>query len=155
MGAITAWFSLIAPSKESAFAEGGDLSGRSTGEKTMSNSNKSGLAEISSLRDFMQRGSAALAATALAGLTANAQDRGNTRKAEGDRRAILHRRTNLFWTKIRIQAYPSDGPWRHRPSLVLLRSRAQTYSGGGWTHQVNAARTAAIDRSRGCQDPNR
>jgi oxalate decarboxylase len=46
--------------------------------------NESGLVENPSRRSFLEAGSAALATAAFVGLTANAQQRDNTREAESD-----------------------------------------------------------------------
>jgi len=105
--------------------------------------------ESLSRRSFVEAGSAALAAAAFAGLTADAQRRDDTLKAESDHsssnpgqenRPLLDENPNSNTPP------PTDhgdiGPIWY--SFDLARKRVE---GGGWTHQVTPARTAAINRT--------
>jgi oxalate decarboxylase len=96
------------------------------------------VAESPSRRMFLGAGSAALAAAAFAGLAANAQQRDDTRKAEGDHsssdpgqenRPLLDENPNSNMPP------PTDhgdiGPMWY--SFDLARKRVEE---GGWTHQV-------------------
>ena len=96
------------------------------------------LVESPSRRSFLGAGSVALAAAALAGVTANAQERADTRKAEGDHsssdpgqenRPLLDENPNSNMPP------PTDhgdiGPIWY--SFDLARKRVEE---GGWTHQV-------------------
>jgi oxalate decarboxylase len=96
------------------------------------------LVESPSRRSFLEVGSAAVAVAAFAGLTANAQERGDTRKAEGDssssnpgqeNKALLNENPNSNMPP------PTDhgdiGPIWY--SFDLVKKRVEE---GGWTHQV-------------------
>jgi oxalate decarboxylase len=105
----------------------------------MSNGEKGiDLMENPSRRSFLEVGSAALAAAMLAGVTADAQQRDDTRKAEGDdsssdpgqeNRALLDENPNSNMPP------PTDhgdvGPIWY--SFDLAKKRVEE---GGWTHQV-------------------
>jgi oxalate decarboxylase len=94
--------------------------------------------ESPSRRSFLETGSVALAAAAFAGVTANAQQREDTRKAEGDHsssnpgqenKPLLNENPNSNFPP------PTDhgdiGPIWY--SFDLARKRVEE---GGWTHQV-------------------
>jgi oxalate decarboxylase len=91
-----------------------------------------------SRRSFLEAGSVAIAAAALAGVAANAQERADTRKAEGDHsssnpgqenRPLLNENPNSNMPP------PTDhgdiGPIWY--SFDLVKKRVEE---GGWTHQV-------------------
>jgi oxalate decarboxylase len=96
------------------------------------------LAENPSRRSFLGAGSAALAATVFAGLTANAQQRADTRKAERDHSSSDPGQDN----KPLLDENPNSNtppPTDHGDigpiwySFDLARKRVEE---GGWTHQV-------------------
>jgi oxalate decarboxylase len=96
------------------------------------------LAESLSRRSFLGAGSATLAAAALAGLTANAQQRDDTRKAESDHSSSNPGQENkplLDENPNSNMPPPTDhgdvGPIWY--SFDLARKRVEE---GGWTHQV-------------------
>jgi oxalate decarboxylase len=96
------------------------------------------LAENPSRRSFLGAGSAALAAAAFVGLTANAQQREDTRKAEGDHSSSDPGQENkplLDENPNSNMPPPTDhgdvGPIWY--SFDLARKRVEE---GGWTHQV-------------------
>ncbi|HEX4168679.1 MAG TPA: cupin domain-containing protein [Terracidiphilus sp.] len=98
----------------------------------------SGLAKSPSRRGFLQSGSAALAAAALVGLSANAQEREDIRKAEGDHSSSDPGQENkplLDENPNSNLPPPTDrgdiGPIWY--SFDLARKRVEE---GGWTHQV-------------------
>src|ERR1700730_11106119 len=96
------------------------------------------LVESPSRRSFLGAGSAALAAAAFGGLTANAQQREDTRKAEGDHSSSNPGQEN----KALLDENPNSNlppPTDHGDfgpiwySFDLARKRVEE---GGWTHQV-------------------
>jgi oxalate decarboxylase len=98
----------------------------------------SGAIENPSRRGFLEAGSTALAAAAFAGLTANAQQRDDTRKAEGDHSSSDPGQEN----KALLNENPSSNmppPTDHGDvgpiwySFDLVKKRVEE---GGWTHQV-------------------
>src|SRR6202048_5628288 len=96
------------------------------------------LVESPSRRSFLGAGSAALAAAAFVGLTADAQQREDTRKAEGDHSSSNPGQENkplLDENPNSNMAPPTDhgdiGPIWY--SFDLARKRVEE---GGWTHQV-------------------
>lgn len=98
----------------------------------------SGLAKSPSRRGFLQSGSAALAAAAFVGLSANAQEREDIRKAEGDHSSSDPGQEN----KPLLDENPNSNlppPTDHGDigpiwySFDLARKRVEE---GGWTHQV-------------------
>jgi oxalate decarboxylase len=96
------------------------------------------LVESPSRRSFLESGSAVLAATAFAGLTANAQQPEDTRKAEGDHSSSDPGQENkplLDENPNSNMPPPTDhgdiGPIWY--SFDLARKRVEE---GGWTHQV-------------------
>ena len=96
------------------------------------------LLQSSSRRSFLEAGTAALAATAFVGLTANAQQREDTRKAEGDHSSSNPGPENtplLAENPSSNTPPPTDhgdiGPIWY--SFDLARTRMQE---GGWAHQV-------------------
>jgi oxalate decarboxylase len=100
--------------------------------------NQIDLAENPSRRNFLGAGSAALAAAAFVGLTANAQERKDTRKAEGDHSSSDPGQEN----KPLLDENPNSNlppPTDHGDigpiwySFDLARKRVEE---GGWTHQV-------------------
>jgi oxalate decarboxylase len=109
------------------------------GEKKMSDSNEEiELIESPSRRSFLGVSSAALAAAAFAGLTANAQQPEDTRKAEGDHSSSDPGQENkplLDENPNSNMPLPTDhgdiGPIWY--SFDLVRKRVEE---GGWTHQV-------------------
>jgi hypothetical protein len=77
--------SSIASKREDAFADLGESSDHTSERNTMIDKEKENeLVENPSRRSFLEAGSAALAAATFVGLKANAQQRDNTREAEGD-----------------------------------------------------------------------
>src|SRR6202044_1198286 len=91
-----------------------------------------------SRRSFLSVGSAALATAAMVGLTANAQEREDTRKAEGDHSSSDPGPENQLLLGINPNTNtppPTDhgdiGPIWY--SFDLARKRVEE---GGWTHQV-------------------
>jgi hypothetical protein len=93
------------------------------GEKKMNDPNKeSELIESPSRRSFLGVSSAALAAAAFAGLTANAQQPEDTRKAEGDHSSSDPGQENkpLLDEKSEFEHATSNRSWGHRPNLVFL-----------------------------------
>jgi oxalate decarboxylase len=109
------------------------------GETTMSDPDKEiERLESPSRRSFLEVGSAALAVAAFAGVTANAQQPGDTRKAEGDHSSSDPGQEN----KPLLDENPSSNmppPTDHGDigpiwySFDLARKRVEE---GGWTHQV-------------------
>ena len=105
----------------------------------MSNPNKEiEMVESPSRRSFLEGGSAVLAAAAFVGLTANAQQPEDTRKAEGDHSSSDPGQENkplLDENPNSNMPPPTDhgdiGPIWY--SFDLARKRVE---GGGWTHQV-------------------
>lgn len=104
----------------------------------MSDEKKTGLLESPSRRSFLEGGSVALAAAAFAGLTANAQERENTREAEHDQSSSDPGQEN----KVLLDENPNSNmppPTDHGDvgpiwySFDLARKRVEE---GGWTHQV-------------------
>src|SRR5882762_11103258 len=94
--------------------------------------------ESPSRRSFLETGSVALAAAAFAGVTANAQQREDTRKAEGDHSSSNPGQENkplLAENPNSNTPPPTDhgdiGPIWY--SFDLTKKRIQE---GGWTHQV-------------------
>ena len=99
---------------------------------------ESELVENPSRRSFLEVGSSALAAATLVGLTANAQQRDNTRKAEDDHSTSDPGQENtplLAENPNSNTPPPTDhgdiGPIWY--SFDLARKRVEE---GGWTHQV-------------------
>jgi oxalate decarboxylase len=115
------------------------VSNENKGEKKMSDpNNEIELIESPSRRSFLGVSSAALAAAALAGLTANAQQPEDTRKAEGDHSSSDPGQENkplLDENPNSNMPPPTDhgdiGPIWY--SFDLARKRVEE---GGWTHQV-------------------
>jgi oxalate decarboxylase len=109
------------------------------GEKTMSDSKREiELVESPSRRSFLESGSAALAAAAFAGLTANAQQPEDTRKAEGDHSSSDPGQENkpLLDENPNTNMPPATDHGDIGPiwySFDLARKRVEE---GGWTHQV-------------------
>src|ERR1700728_3917139 len=100
--------------------------------------NESELVENPSRRSFLEAGSAALATAAFVGLTANAQQREDTRKAEGDHSSSDPGQENMPLLAENPNSNtppPTDhgdiGPIWY--SFDLARKRVEE---GGWTHQV-------------------
>src|SRR5262249_41723524 len=100
---------------------------------------KTVLPESSSRRNFLGIGSVALATAALTGLTANAQQRADTRKAEHDHSSSNPGQEN----KRLLEENPNSNtppPTDHGDigpiwySFDLVHKRVQD---GGWTHEVN------------------
>src|SRR5258708_26585661 len=96
------------------------------------------LVQRSSRRCFLETGSVALAAAAFAGVKANAQQREDTRKAEGDDSSSNPGQENkplLSENPNSNMPPPTDhgdvGPIWY--SFDLVKKRVE---GGGWTHQV-------------------
>jgi oxalate decarboxylase len=106
--------------------------------KVVSEEKKLDLAENPSRRSFLGAGSAALTAAAFAGLTAHAQQREDTRKAEGDHSSSDPGQENkplLDENPNSNMPPPTDhgdvGPIWY--SFDLVKKRVEE---GGWTHQV-------------------
>ena len=129
----------IAFSREGEFVDCRDRRIEELGEKTMSDQKREiELVESPSRRSFLGAGSAALAAAAFVGLTADAQQREDARKAEGDRSSSNPGQENkplLDENPNSNMPPPTDhgdiGPIWY--SFDLARKRVEE---GGWTHQV-------------------
>jgi hypothetical protein len=91
------------------------------------------LAESPSRRSFLGMSSVALATAAFAELTANAQEKASTQKAEHDHSSSDPGQENkpLLTEKPKLEYSSADGSWRCCADLVLLRS-CQEARRGGW-----------------------
>jgi oxalate decarboxylase len=131
--------SSIASKREDAFADLGESSDHTSERNTMIDKEKENeLVENPSRRSFLEAGSAALAAATFVGLKANAQQRDNTREAEGDHSTSDPGQENkplLAENPNTNTPPPTDhgdiGPIWY--SFDLARKRVQE---GGWAHQI-------------------
>src|SRR3984885_5586641 len=131
--------SSIDSKREDAFADLGESSDHTSERRPMIDKEKENeLIESASRRTFLGASSAALATAALVGLTASAQQREDTRKAESDHSSSDPGQENtplLAENPNTNTPPPTDhgdiGPIWY--SFDLARKRVEE---GGWTHQV-------------------